>query len=117
VPLAEEGWVEKKVAFDIAKIYLDPLKSKKIDTLILGCTHYPLLKKVINKIMGPGVVLIDSARESAKEARELLDASGSLGRPKTGGQHKFFVSDEPARFIKMGEHFLKRRITCAKVEE
>ena len=114
VPLAEEGWVDKKVAHDIARIYLDPLKAKKVDTLVLGCTHYPLLKNVIKKVMGPRVALIDSAMEVAKEAKELLDASGSLNKSQVLGSHKFFSSDEPARFIKMGEHFLRRRIDCVK---
>lgn len=117
VPLAEEGWVDRKVAYDIAGIYLKPLKAKKIDTLVLGCTHYPLLKGVIKKVMGPGVALIDSAREVAKEARELLDASGSLNRSKGLGEHRFFSSDEPARFVKMGGHFLKKHISCSKKEE
>lgn len=114
VPLAEEGWIDKKVAQDIARIYLNPLKAKKIDTLVLGCTHYPLLKNVIKKVMGPKVSLIDSAMEVAKEAKELLDASGSLNKSQSSGSHKFFSSDEPSRFIKMGEHFLKRRIDCVK---
>lgn len=114
VPLAEEGWMDKNVAYDIAGIYLKPLKAKNIDTLVLGCTHYPLLKNVIKKVMGPKVTLVDSAREVAKEAKELLDASGIVNRSRGSGAHKFFSSDEPARFIKMGEHFLKRRIICAK---
>lgn len=117
VPLAEEGWVDKKVACDIAEIYLKPLKAKRVDTLVLGCTHYPLLKNVIKKVMGPKVSLVDSAREVAKEAKELLDASGTLNRSRSSGDHKFFSSDEPARFIKMGEHFLKRRIVCAKKKD
>lgn len=117
VPLAEEGWVDKKVARDIADIYLKPLKAKKVDTLILGCTHYPLLKDVIKKVMGPKVMLVDSAREAAKEARELLDASGSLNPSKAAGQHKFFVSDEPARFVKIGARFLKKSISCVKRKE
>ena len=114
VPLAEEGWVDKKVAQDIAGIYLKPLKAKKVDTLVLGCTHYPLLKNVIKKVMGPKVSLVDSAMEVAKEAKDLLDASGALNKSQALGGHKFFSSDEPARFIKMGERFLKRRIDCAK---
>ena len=114
VPLAEEGWVDKKVAQDIAEIYLKPLKAKKIDTLVLGCTHYPLLKNVIKKVIGAKVSLVDSATEVAKEAKELLDASGLLNKSQSPGSHKFFSSDEPARFIKMGEHFLRRRIDCVK---
>ncbi len=112
VPLVEEGWTDKKVSLDIASIYLEPLKKKRIDALILGCTHYPLLKKVINKVMGSGVILIDSAKEVAKEAKEILDASGILSRAKAGGKERFFVSDEPGRFIRMGEKFLGRKIDC-----
>jgi len=114
VPLVEEGWIDKGVAYDIASVYLKPLKAKKVDTLILGCTHYPLLKGVIAKVMGPKVLLVDSAKEVAKEAKAVLDSSGLLN-PRGGRKvHKFFVSDEPARFMKMGERFLRERIKCVK---
>jgi len=114
VPLVEEGWVGKDVAYDIANIYLKPLKAKRIDTLILGCTHYPLLKDVISGVMGQYVLLVDSAKEVAKEVRAILDAGGLLNRQARSKKHKFFVSDEPARFIKIGERFLKKRINCVK---
>ncbi|MDP2912729.1 MAG: glutamate racemase, partial [Candidatus Omnitrophota bacterium] len=114
VPLVEEGWGDKEIARDIASIYLKPLKAKKIDTLILGCTHYPILEGVIKKVMGIGVVLIDSAKEVAGEAREVLRANGLLKCSGKSGEYKFMVSDEPARFVKMGEKFLKRRINCAR---
>ena len=114
VPLVEEGWIDKGVSREIAEIYLKPLKAKKIDTLILGCTHYPILKDVIKKAIGVSVLLVDSAKEVAKEARAILDASGLLNPSAGKKEHKFFVSDEPARFIKMGERFLKARIDCVK---
>jgi glutamate racemase len=114
VPLVEEGWTDKEVTGMIAKIYLDPLKKASIDTLILGCTHYPMLKSALKKAAGDGVALIDSAREVAKEARSILDANGLLNCSNTVGRHKFFVSDEPARFIKIGEKFFKKRIRCVK---
>lgn len=114
VPLVEEDWVDKRVAYDIANIYLKQLKSKKIDTLILGCTHYPILKNVLKKVMGPRVILIDSAREVAAEAEEILDAGGLLNNSAARGSERFLVSDEPGRFIKMGEKFLKRRIKCVR---
>jgi len=114
VPLVEEGWLNKAVTRDIAAAYLAPLRAKKIDTLILGCTHYPLLREVIQGAMGDKVVLVDSAREVAKEARDLLDSSGLLNRRGRTGRHCFFVSDEPGRFVKTAERFLKRRINCAK---
>lgn len=114
VPLVEEGWTNSRVTYDIASIYLTGLKSKKIDTLILGCTHYPLLRGVIKKIMGPDVMLVDSAKEVAKEARAILDSTGLLNSRRAKGKHKFFVSDEPAKFVKIGERFLKKKIDCAK---
>jgi glutamate racemase len=108
VPLAEEGWTSGKVTQAVADIYLKPLKAKKVDTLILGCTHYPLLKDVIRKTMGPSVQLVDSAREVAKEARGLLDASGILNVSAGKKKHRFFVSDQPENFVRIGERFLKR---------
>ncbi len=114
VPLVEEGWTDMHIAFDVASIYLKPLKAKRIDTLILGCTHYPLLKAMIGKAMGPRVLLIDSAQEVSKEAKDVLDASGLLNKSGQSRAHKFFVSDEVNRFIKMGEKFLRKRITCVR---
>ena len=116
VPLVEEGWEDKDVTNRVAQIYLSPLKDKKVDTLILGCTHYPILKKVLKKAVGKNVVLVDSAREVARGARDILDASGLLKASKTRGEQRFFVSDEPNRFIKIGEKFLKRRIKCSKLK-
>jgi len=114
VPLVEEDWADREVARTIAGIYLKPLKAKRIDTLILGCTHYPMLKNVIKKVMGGSVLLVDSATSVAKEASDLLDANGLLNSSGVKGGQKFFVSDEPGRFIKMGEKFLKRKIKCVK---
>lgn len=114
VPLVEEGWTENPVADAVARTYLKKLKSSNIDTLIMGCTHYPMLKSVIQKVMGRPVFLIDSAVEVAKEARQLLDASGLLSGRRTKGECKYLVSDEPARFVRMGEKFLKRHIKCSK---
>ena len=114
VPLVEEGWADKAVTKTVTQTYLKPLKEKSVDTLIMGCTHYPILKDLLKKVMGKDVVLVDSAREVAKEAREILDASGLLNGSKAEGKYKFFVSDEPNRFIHIGEKFLKRRIKCVK---
>jgi len=114
VPLVEEGWLTGPVTTEIARTYLTPLKKRRVDTLILGCTHYPLLKKVIAQVMGRGVVLIDSATEVAKEARDILDAGGLLNEAKGKARCRFFASDEPARFVKTAEAFLRRRIVCEK---
>jgi glutamate racemase len=114
VPLVEEGWLNKQVTRDVAVEYLAPFKAKKVDTLIMGCTHYPLLREVIQDIVGNKVLLVDSAKEVAKEARIILDSGGLLNRPGRAGKYCFFVSDEPGRFVKTAERFLKKRITCAK---
>jgi len=114
VPLVEEGWAAKRIARTIASEYLGPLKKKNIDTLILGCTHYPLMKGVIENVMTRKVMLVDSAREVAREARDVLDSCGQLNGSRSRPEHKFFSSDEPARFVKLGEKFLRRRIKCAK---
>ncbi len=116
VPIVEEGWVDTKIAFDAASIYLKGLRSKNIDTLILGCTHYPLLKNVIVKVMGKKTRLVDSAEEVAREAKSVLEANGLLNNSSGPGKDKFFVSDEPARFVKMAEKFLKRRIKCVRMD-
>jgi glutamate racemase len=114
VPLVEEGWTDEKVTLEVASIYLKGLKGKNVDTLILGCTHYPLLKNIIKKFMGRKVLLVDSAREVAKEARSVLDASGLLNENPGKKSHKFFVSDEPGPFIRLSERFLKRPMKCVK---
>lgn len=114
VPLVEEGWAGKRIAYDIASTYLNPLKARRVDTLVLGCTHYPILAGVIKRVMGSSVRLIDSAKEVAKEARGVLMANGLLKDSGRAGQCTFMVSDEPAHFAKMGERFLRRRIDCAR---
>jgi len=110
VPLAEEGWTDERVTHDVAAIYLNSLKKKNIDTLILGCTHYPLLKNIISHVMGPKVSLVDSAKEVAKEAGNILDVNGLLNETSGKKKHRFFVSDETGPFVKLGERFLKRKI-------
>jgi glutamate racemase len=114
VPLVEEGWADKRIARTIAAEYLGPLKKKNIDTLILGCTHYPLMKGAIEDVMTKKVALIDSAREVAREAKDVLDSRVLLNAAPGRPAHKFFSSDEPARFVKLGEKFLHRRIACAR---
>lgn len=110
VPLAEEGWTNKSVARDIAKEYLMPLKRAGIDTLILGCTHYPLLKKTLQSAMGPGVRLIDSAREVALEVGELLTSMRGTKEIKRAPRHRFMISDRPQEFQKLAKNFLGHRI-------
>jgi glutamate racemase len=105
VPLVEEGWWGEPVTEQVARKYLKPLLAKKIDTLILGCTHYPLLKKTIGKIVGKKVALVDSAEETAKETERRLNAAG-LRRSSGRGSRRYFVSDAPKRFVSLSARFL-----------
>lgn len=106
VALAEEGYIDKKATYLIAQDYLDPLIKKKVDTLVLGCTHYPLLKNVISKIMGKKVKLIDSAEATAMEVKKVLSQKGLLRRRNQFPFRRFYVSDVPDRFVEVGERFL-----------
>ena len=112
VPLVEEGWTDNAVVEMTVKAYLGSFKQSGIDTLILGCTHYPLLKKAIRKFMGAGVRLVDSAEETANDV-ELALKRGLLGRKTGKGSHSFFVTDAPDRFIKVGRRFLGEKVESA----
>lgn len=112
VPLVEEGWVDNEVARATIALYLGSLKHSGIDTLILGCTHYPLLKKAISAFLGPAVCLIDSAEETAKTVRSTL-MSARLARRKGVGRASFFVTDDPDRFVKVGAPFLGQQVESA----
>jgi glutamate racemase len=106
VPLAEEGWTDHQVTQMVAREYLFPFKQEKIDTLILGCTHYPVLRAAIQAAVDPRVTLIDSGEAAAEEVERVLDAH-SLRNPSTQRPNlQFFVSDVPARFTEIGERFL-----------
>jgi len=106
VPLVEEGWFDHAVTFQVAEQYLGEMKKKRVDTLILGCTHYPLLKGVLHNVMGPRVQLIDSAQEVALQVKEVLTKSKLLRTRLGPGQHVFIVSDEPAQFQRLAMRFL-----------
>jgi glutamate racemase len=112
VPLAEEGWVEDTIAHQVAERYLAPLKEAGVDTLVLGCTHYPLLRGVISRVMGPEVKLVDSAESVATEVRDCLQGEPALAA-KEGTRHdahRFFVTDAPDSFQGVAERFLGRPI-------
>lgn len=112
VPLVEEGWTEGDVARLTALKYLEPMIKSRVDTLVLGCTHYPLLKGVIQSVMGKEVKLIDSAVETAKVVKDLLN--GNAKPQNISGERTFYVTDSEEKFIKIGESFLKSRIEKIK---
>ncbi len=105
VPLVEEGWGKHATTKQIAREYLGSLLKARIDTLVLGCTHYPLLKATLQAVAGKKVKLIDSAQETAKDVRQLLQKNNLLR--KTGASTKeFYVTDNPASFNRLGHQFL-----------
>lgn len=115
VPLVEEGWQNGPIVSQIADHYLTPLKKNRFDALILGCTHYPLLKKVIQKSVGARVRLVDSALPTARKVASLLKEK-SLSYPTLRqGKLKIFVSDLPRNFIRIGEKFLGEKLHHVEV--
>ena len=118
VPLVEEGLLEDPVTDEIATRYLNELKDLDIDTLILGCTHYPLIRSTLGRIMGDNVTLVNPAYETAVELRSLLEREGLLN-PSTDrlgtNQYQFFVSDGADKFKAFANSIIKYGILSAKV--
>ena len=106
VPLVEEGWLNHPVTLLTAQEYLTPVLAKKIDTLVLGCTHYPLLQPLLQKVVGSTIRLVDSAHAIATQAAEQLNQLGLLNPAEHSAGHRFFVTDVPQRFQAVGESFL-----------
>lgn len=110
VPIVEEGWANHKIAYLAAEEYLSELKKISIDTLVLGCTHYPLLRNTIQKVIGENVQLIDSGVETARVVKKILEDNDLLNQSELKPDYKFYVSDLPQQFKKIGEMFLERSI-------
>jgi glutamate racemase len=110
VPLAEEGWIDHKATELIAKEYLFPLTLEKIDTLVLGCTHYPLLRNVIGKVLHQSVTLIDSGEATAVIVRDMLTDLKLNNTSTLKPNLQFFVSDVPHKFTEIGERFLGTKL-------
>ncbi len=110
VPLAEEGWTKANATYEIAEEYLKELRDKEIDTLVLGCTHYPILSEVIQKVIGTTVKLIDSGVASAEIVKKELMKKNLLSNSKLKGQSEFYVSDIPAKFKEIAELFLGKPV-------
>ncbi len=107
VPLVEEGWLDHPATRLVAHEYLDPLRDHHVDTLVLGCTHYPLLKPLIADVLGTSVRLIDSAEETAAEAgRVLRGAELDAEQGRAAPRHRFIVTDAAEHFSRTAAHFL-----------
>ena len=110
VSLAEEGWIEHKATELIAKEYLFPLTLEKIDTLVLGCTHYPILRDVIGKVLHQSVTLIDSGEATALVVKKMLTELELNNSSTLKPNLQFFVSDVPHKFAEIGERFLGTKL-------
>lgn len=107
VPLVEEGWVDHPATRLVAREYLAPLVESHVRALVLGCTHYPLLKPLLSDVVGSDVVLIDSAEATARETAALLESRSLLAEASTSSPaHRFVASDAPAQFLRLGQRFL-----------
>ena len=111
VPLVEEGLLDGKITDEVIKKYLEPLKEKGIDTLILGCTHYPLLKTAIGNEIGPVIKIINPAESLAREIKKYVERNPAIcKRIKQGSEHRFFFSDEPYNLEKISHLCFNKKI-------
>ncbi|HSW86069.1 MAG TPA: glutamate racemase [Rhabdochlamydiaceae bacterium] len=106
VPLVEEGYIEHPMTESVAQEYLRPLRRKEVDTVLLACTHYPLLRSIIQKELGQNVSLVDPAMSCAETVRDLLISKNLENHQKEMPHYQFFVSDDPEKFRLLGKTFL-----------
>ncbi|MDO8784776.1 MAG: glutamate racemase, partial [Syntrophales bacterium] len=110
VPLVEEGWLDHQVTRLTAREYLEPMLTDNIDTLVLGCTHYPLIKELLQEVVGNDIRLVDSAEAMAEMAETLLREKNLSNPDRMPPDYKFYVTDVPYRFQAIGERFLGRQL-------
>jgi glutamate racemase len=110
VPLVEEGWFDHAATELVAREYLQPIQAAGVDVLVLGCTHYPLLKPLLGRVLGPAVRLIDSAAETAVAVRGELETGLLLAPADAVPTHRFVVSDDEPRFRRVGARFLGEKL-------
>ena len=114
VPLVEEGWLEDEITRMTVQKYMAPLIKNRIDTLILGCTHFPVIKNLIRQVVGPDIQLIDSGEETALVVRDMIRRL-KIERPsKSAGSVQFYVSDIPKKFDEVGTRFLGHPLVNAQ---
>ncbi len=114
VPLVEEGWISDEVTRLTIRKYLDPMLLHDIDTLIMGCTHFPVIKETIQEEIGPGITLIDSGEETAKVVVQMLKDLNITRNIERKGNVEFYVSDIPGKFDEVGTRFLGQPVINAK---
>lgn len=116
VPLVEEALWNHPATRLIVRDYMAPLRKGEVDTLLLGCTHYPLLKKIIQEEVGEAVRLVDSSASCADEVARLLQTRG-IAQERGVGSHTFFATDDPEKFSRLGSRFLQRALPPAHLLE
>jgi len=115
VPFVEEGWLDHRATELVAEEYLAPLRAERVDTLVLGCTHYPMLKPLLARVMGGGVTLVDSAEETAREVSEVL---GRYGLAAAGGgiaTRRWVATDDAERFARVGAIFMEEYLAPVEI--
>jgi glutamate racemase len=115
VPLVEEGWLDHPVTRLTAQEYVKPVLCHEIDTLVLGCTHYPLLKPLLQSVVGRDIQLVDSAEAMADQTAEILQQEGLANTMREPPEYLYFVTDVPLRFQTIGERFLGRALANVRV--
>lgn len=115
VPLVEEGLIEDRVTDDIVSRYLQEMKEYRVDALVLGCTHYPLIRNAIKRFMGESVHLVNPAFETAKCLKELLTEQGILNTNRHKSEYEYYVSDGVDKFISFADSVLPCHVTDTKV--
>ena len=110
VPLIEEGWLESTITDEIILQYLEPLVEEGIDTLVLGCTHYPLLRNAIARLLGDGIALVDSAENCASAVRELLVRENLCAPETNGGRLQVALTDPPDNFLRVAREALQLEV-------
>jgi len=117
VPLVEEGMIKHKITYNVAEHYLGVFKKEDIDVLILGCTHYPVLKEVIQEVVGKGVKLVDSAQEVARAVKRVIEKDGLKNKSTMAEGIEYYVTDAPDKFKKLGKIFLNEKINKVNLAE
>ncbi|HJQ25758.1 MAG TPA: glutamate racemase [Blastocatellia bacterium] len=117
VPLAEEGWLNHPVTRQVAEEYLKEMRASRVDTLVLGCTHYPILRPLIDEVMGDHIAFIDSGEAVADEVAHLLEERGLLRQSAEPRTTSFYVTDAAVRFRRVAELFLGRPLEAVETVE
>ncbi len=115
VPLVEEGWLKRRETRMIVRKYIRPLKERQVDTLVMGCTHYPLLKDIIEAKAGKRIVTVDPSLETALAVKRFLEVSGGSAEPGFSGDERYFVSDLAPATEEIARQFMGRRIRLEKI--